>query len=217
MKPGAFPLNKLIFQFRKYQLAMGYAVVNNFTQAFVKTKPADVSDAEWAEHKKISRRTFFGLMMTHGAAAGSLGLPGTALALAAANLAKGLFGDDDEPFDAEAAYRNFLVDAFGGLTGDPELARKMGEVVSRGVLRAPGIRDLLPGDISQRVGLGDLFSPVRLRKSDNEGRDKWNEILAALWGPAGTVAGDMAEATRYFSRATSPRGLSCRCPRPPAT
>lgn len=213
MRPGSFPLAKVIFQFRKYQLAMGYAVVNNFTQGFLKAKPADMTDAEWREHKQLAKRTFFGLMLTHGAAAGTLGLPGAAMVIVAANAMKDMFGDDDEPWDAEAAYRNFLVDVFGGLTDDPELARKMGEIVSRGAFRAPGVRDVLPGDISQRVGLGDLFSPVRLSKSDNQGRDQWNEIAAAMWGPAGSIIGSMFEATRYFSQGDVAKGVELSLPK----
>jgi len=204
MRPGAFPLSKVMFQFRKYQLAMGYAVVNNFAQAIKSADP---------EEKRLAKRTLLGLLMSHGMAAGTLGLPGAALAVLAANMMHDLFGDDDDPWEAQAAYRNFLADVFGGLTDDPELGKQVGEMVARGALRAPGVRDLLPGDISGRVGLGDLFTPVRTRKSDAEGRARWNEILAAMWGPVGTVAGDMFEATRYFGQGDFAKGVELSLPK----
>lgn len=204
MRPGSFPMAKVLFQFRKYQLAMGYAVVNNFAQAIKSADP---------EERRLARRTFAGLLMTHGLAAGSLGLPGVALAMGAANLLNGLFGDDDEPWEAQAAYRNFLVDVLGGLTGDEELAKQMGEVVARGALRAPGVRDVLPGDISGRVGLGDVLTPVRMQKSDAEGRAWWANLVVAALGPTASIGGNMAEAVRFWGQGDVAKGLEQALPK----
>jgi hypothetical protein len=204
MRPSVFPLSKVMFQFKKYQVAMGYAVINNAYQMLKNTDP---------QERRIARRTFFGLLATHGLMAGSLGLPGAGAAIFAANMVANLFGDEDEPWDAEAAYRTFLVDAMSGFTDDPQLRRQLGEMVSRGVLRAPVVRDTLAGDVSQRVGLGDLFSPVRLRQGDNTGRDKWNEIMASLFGPASSIGGDYFEAVRYFQANQPAKGVEMMMPK----
>jgi hypothetical protein len=204
MRPNVFPLAKVMFQFKKYQIAMGYAVVNNAYQMLKNADP---------QERRIARRTFFGLLATHGIMAGSLGLPGAGAAIFMANLVGNMFGDEDEPWDAEAAYRTFLVDAMAGFTDDPQLRRQLGEMVARGGLRAPGVRDAMPGDISQRVGLGDLFSPVRLRQGDNTGRDKWNEIMASLFGPASSIGGDYFEAARYFQANQPSKGFEMMMPK----
>jgi hypothetical protein len=73
------------------------------------------------------------------ALAGTLGLP---FATVAAGVIDKLLGDDDDPFDAAATWRNFLADVLG---------KDMGEVVARGLPRALGF------DVSARAGEQNLL------------------------------------------------------------
>lgn len=116
--------------------------------------------------RKEARKVFAGLITMHAAAAGVLGLPlvGPLLAVASA-----LGGDDDEPWDAEAALRNMMAEAFGP---------KVSEVLAKGFSR------LTPWDISGRVGLNNLIFPdVR---EGLEGQ-RWAETFAT--GMLGPVIG----------------------------
>lgn len=96
-----------------------------------------MSAAERAE----ARKTLAGLLAMHAAAAGALGLPLVSTLLAAASM---IGGDDDDPWDAEAAMKNMLADAFGA---------KAAEVMAHGLSR------LTPWDISGRVALDRLILP----------------------------------------------------------
>ena len=94
---------------------------------------------------------------THLAMAGTLGVPlaGT-VAFAAKAVAAALGGDDDELFDPNVAWRNCLADNLGN---------------DIGLLVAKGLPAYAGADLSKRMGLGDVASPVPFlqHRADDDG------------------------------------------------
>lgn len=122
--------------------------------------------------EKAEARRFLG---AHLAAmtvlAGSLGLPGASIV---AMVAEQLLGDDDEPYDAKAAWRNFLADMFG---------KDVGEVLARGLPRAIGV------DISARAGAADVIPFTKLLTDKRSWQDALEGWAAdSLGSPFGMLS-----------------------------
>lgn len=162
---GSKAIAKLMFQFRKYQQGMIYLVVKNFYDAMKGASP---------EERSIAKKTLLGLFGTTGLMAGSLGLPFFGSLTALATLIGSGFDDDDEPFDAEVELRNWLTDMFGK---------------DAALVLAKGLPTLVNIDLSKRVGLGDLGSPLPFMRQGKTGSEQAGNFLAAAAGPAvGTIA-----------------------------
>lgn len=189
MTPGFSRLSKLIFALKQYQQHMIYSLVRNFHQSFKGATP---------EERKVARRTLYGLFVMHGLAAGAMGLPFAAIPFAAANMLKEAFGDDDEPFDSEVAFRNFLADAVG-LT--------WGEMIARGPLGRG-----LGANISSRTSLSDLGLLWRWTDG-SEGRSAWNEMVAGIMGPAFAIPGGVFEGVKHWSNGNYMRGWESMSPK----
>lgn len=143
---------KVVFLFKQYSQNILYALGRNAYLAFKGDKEA--------------RKVLAGLLVSHATASGILGLPFVSALLAVASM---LGSDDDDPWDAEAALRNMLADAFGA---------KAGEVLAKGFSR------LTPLDVSGRLGLNQLIFPDI--QDGLEGK-KWAESLVV--GSTGAVVG----------------------------
>lgn len=129
-----------------------------------------------AKGDKQAMKTLAGMLALHGTFAGVLGLP---LATTLLGFASALGGDDDEPWDAEIALRNYLAELLGDGAS---------EVISKGLPRALGI------DLSSRVGLDSLILP-RMQEG-LEGQRAGESFTAAMTGP---VAGIGVNAIAGFS------------------
>lgn len=165
---GSKPLAKMIFQFRKYQQGMLYLIAKNISDALPGSKAT-------AEDRRIARRTLAGLYMTTGLMAGTTGMPlmGTVGVAGIANLIASAFGDDDEPFDFEIEYRNFLADWLG---------KDMALLVAKGIPAALG------ADLSKRVGMGDIANPIPFVQRGQTGQSTVANVLYAAGGaPIGMV------------------------------
>ena len=73
--------------------------------------------------------------------------------------------DDDEPFDPVVEYRNFLTDMFG-----PEMAAVL----------AKGLPTLMNVDLSKRVGMGDIGTPLPFMRQGRTGTEAVNNTLVRL-------------------------------------
>ena len=190
LKPGMFPMQRTIMLFRSYQHMMGELLVRSFKDAkFMQDPPENLSKVEkdaWFANRAIARRTLYGLIAQHAAAAGTLGIPGISSVLALA----GWLGMDDDDEKLETKYRKFLADVTNPAVG---------EVIAKGLFRAPGI-DRLIGDVSSRVGLQDVFNPIRVFDGGAEGRDKVAAFALAAMGPGAGVVANWAEAMKAYDR-----------------
>lgn len=163
---GSKPIAKLVFQFRKYQQGLLYLVTKNIADALPN------SNATKAE-RRIARRTIAGLYITTGVMAGTTGMPlmGTVGVAGIANLLMNAFGDDDEPWDFDTEYRNFLADWLGH---------------DMGLLVAKGVPAYLGADLSQRVGMAEVANPLPFVQRGNTGASTIaNTMYAAGGAPIG--------------------------------
>ncbi|MCU7372869.1 PLxRFG domain-containing protein [Paucibacter sp. O1-1] len=148
---------RVILLFQQFAQNALFTIGRAAYQATKGLSPAERSEA---------RKALAGIMVTHAAAAGGLGLPFVSTILAIASM---LGSTDDEPWDAEIALRNTLADTFG---------QEAGEIMARGISRAT------PWDISGRVALNQLILP-----DVQEGLEGQRLAESALFAAAGPVAG----------------------------
>lgn len=184
---GSKPLAKMIFQFRKYQQGMLYLIAKNISDALPNSKATK-------EDRRIARRTIAGLYMTTGLMAGTTGMPlmGTVGLAGVANLIAAAFGDDDEPWDFETEYRNFLADWLG---------KDMALLVAKGVPAALG------ADLSKRVGMGDIANPIPFVQRGQTGQSTVANVLYAAGGAPIGMAGTMYDGIVAMANGDVMKGL----------
>lgn len=155
-------VQKVLFMFRQYSLNMTWFLWRNLYNAIKDESPQVRRDAQ---------RKLAGVMGMTTLFAGTLGLPMVSVAFGVANAAAAAFSDDEEPWDSEIAFRNFLADNLG-----PDTARL---ITGGAVESATGI------EISSRVSLNELWyrSPDR----ELEGAGAWAHVLETIAGPVGGI------------------------------
>ena len=174
---------KVLLLFKQYGQNMVYTLARNAQQA-IKGESPDV--------RAQARKALGGLLATHAAAAGVLGLPMVTTLLAAASM---IGGDDDEPWDAKVALQNMLADTLG---------QKPAEVLAHGLSR------LTPWDISGRVGLDKLIFP------DVQEGLEWQRLgeaaMAAALGPVAGIGINVLKGLQDMSQGQYARGLEAMMP-----
>ncbi|MFZ1573972.1 MAG: PLxRFG domain-containing protein, partial [Chromatiaceae bacterium] len=126
---------------------------------------------ESKEVRQEARTKFTGMMGMTALFAGVAGLPiGGVFVMA--NALQALFGDDDEPWDAEIEFRNWLAATFP----DP-----VAGMIDRGaVTRLSGL------DFASRVSIRDLL--WRAPDRDLDGKGLYQHVVEQLLGPIGGLA-----------------------------
>jgi hypothetical protein len=119
---------------------------------------------EAAGGSKEARKALIGMFAMTGAMAGTMGLPFANVVFAVMDK---LFGDEDEPFDAKAEYRNALANTFG---------KGVAEVIARGGPRALGVN-------MSRVGMEDLLPFTRLLGDKREMKEVIQARGIEMMGP----------------------------------
>lgn len=158
----AGPITPLLTQFMSYSIQMTEKLYSEVLGSFAKPRPGESAEATKAR-KAESRRFLMGHLTAVTALAGSLGLPFATVFAAVIERLVDQFDDDDDPFDATAAYRGFLANVLG---------KDFAEVVSRGLPRA------LDFDISARAGEQNLL-PFSEFLAD---RRPWKEAVESSAG-----------------------------------
>lgn len=174
---------KVLLLFKQYGQNMVYTLARNAQQAIKGESP---------EVRAQARKALGGLLATHAAAAGVLGLPMVTTLLAAASM---IGGDDDEPWDAKVALQNMLADTFG---------QKPAEVLAHGLSR------LTPWDISGRVGLDKLIFPDV--QEGLEGQRLWESAATQALGPVGGIFGGVLKGLDLISDGHYKLGLEAMLP-----
>lgn len=168
MKRNAFAGSKIVMQFKKYAVHMMQSLTWQLHQA---TKGLT------KEERTEARRILSGIFTTHMLMAGSLGLPIAAPIFAVAQMVAWIWPDDDEP-DPEVAYKNFLADMIG---------KDAADAFVRGLPAALG------ADMSKRLGLGNVFSPVPFVRSDKQGKEQFDAMVLAYLGPSMSTGGRLVD------------------------
>ena len=126
---------------------------------------------ESKEVRQEARTKFAGMVGMTALFAGASGLP-IGGAFVVANLVQALFGDDDEPWDAEVEWRNMLREVF---------PRDVADIIDRGA-----VNKLTGMDFASRVSIADLI--YRAPDRDLDGAGMFQHVVEQLMGPVGGIA-----------------------------
>lgn len=161
----ATPVAAAFMQYTMQLIQKLYREVNSAFMDVAKT-PAE---------KKEARRFLGAHLAAVTALAGTMGMPLASVFAIATNKMVDILGDDDEPFDAKIAYRNFLADMMG-----PEVAN----VIARGLPQAMGF------DVSARAGEADLLPFSRFMADRRSWKDAAKDLaLDTAGSPVSMVLG----------------------------
>jgi hypothetical protein len=176
-------VSRVLLLFKQYGQNMIYTLSRSAYQSLKGATPVERAEA---------RKVLGGLLASHAAAAGVLGLPLVSTLLAAASMPG---SDDDEPWDAKVALQNMLADAFG---------QKPAEVLAHGLSR------LTPWDVSGRIGLDRLILPDI--QEGLEGQRLGESAMAAALGPVAGIGINMLKGSQLISEGHFKLGLEAMLP-----
>jgi len=155
------------------------------------------ADSANPEERAAAQRWLKTHLAVMGVLAGGLGMPFVAIVAGVIDRLADLLGDDEEPFNVRANFRNFLADTFG---------EDVGEVLARGLPRAVGF------DISSRVGAAEIV-PFSQLISD---RRPFSEAITAqterAFGSALGIASDGWTGVGHILRGDILEGLRTGAP-----
>lgn len=174
---------KVLLLFKQFGQNMLYTLARQTYQSI-----KGETDAE----KKEARRAISAILAMHATFAGALGLPGVWFIMA---IASAWGGDDDEPWDAEIALRNYLAEAF-----NPTISN----LLMKGAPRGVGI------DVSSRVGINNLLLPDV--QEGLEGK-RWAEsAMAGALGPVAGMGTNLIKGSQEISEGHNLRGIETMLP-----
>lgn len=147
--------------------------------------------AEEKERAKTAIKTFLYITGSHMAVAGTIGglFEPIKWAIGLALWMLSGLDDDDEYFDPEVAYRNFLAETFG---------EKGGQIIAKGLPAAFGM------DLSTRINLNRLMffnSPVQ-----GEGREMAYSLVDTIGGPLWAMTTNILEGAKNLAEGDVIRG-----------
>ena len=152
------------------------------------------------ETKEVRRSALKEFIGVTGMSAALAGVHGTVIGGLVFGLANLFGGDDDEPYDAELEFNNWLKENFGETAG---------------AAASYGLPTLLGTNLSKRIGMGDLYGTQSEPPSNLHGAG-----LAAWWagnliGPSFSVAQSWVKGyDQMFNKGNYMRGLEEALPKP---
>jgi N12 class adenine-specific DNA methylase len=176
---------KVAFIFRQHSVNMTYRLWRDFHQMF---------KGESKEVRSQARKQFSGIIGMTGLFAGATGMPLYSLL---GNMVEILFDDEDEPWEFNTEFRNFLAEHLG---------------VDGGRIAANGLVDYLTGaTVSGRVGMNNLW--IRDSNRDMDGKET---VLHYAESALGAVFGLTISAGRgldYMQQGQVYRGIEAMLPK----
>lgn len=158
----AGPITPLLTQFMSYSVQVTEKLYSEAADAIGRPRAGETPE-QTKVRAAAARRFLAGHLTAVTALAGTLGLPFAAVFASVLGRTVDALDDDDEPFDATAAWRGFLASVLG---------KDVAEVVARGLPRAIGL------DISARAGEQNLL-PFTELLTDRRG---WREAIESNAG-----------------------------------
>lgn len=226
MRPRYFmnPVMALPLKFKRYMITAFYSMYRNFTFGFVEPfktaeikqlrrvlesdkQPPDVIDQKIKEAEEFraeiateGRKALLGTLAVTGLFTGAVGMPLYNLLMPSL---VGMFttdDDDDEFFDFDNWFRNYMEVEFGGYLGgllaqlgmDEKKAKKAGEKIGESLAVGP-ITVLTGGSFTERTSLDFkslMFRDIRYKPTT---REQLLEVLVQALGPAAGLATNYAD------------------------
>lgn len=175
---------KVLLLFKQFGQNMVYTLARQTYQSI---------KGETEAERKEARKSLGAILAMHATFAGTLGLPMVGMLL---SVASWMGGDDDEPWDAEVALRNYLAEAFG-----PTISN----LLMKGAPRA-----LTPIDLSGRVGINNMLLPDV--QEGLEGK-RWAEsAMAGALGPVAGIGTNLVKGGQYITEGQTLRGIETMLP-----
>ncbi|WP_447294866.1 PLxRFG domain-containing protein [Acinetobacter baumannii] len=174
---------KVLLLFKQFGQNMLYTLARQTYQSI---------KGETEAERKEARKSLGAILAMHATFAGALGLPMVGMLL---SVASWMGGDDDEPWDAEVALRNYLAEAFS-----PTISNMLMKGAPRGI----GV------DISSRVGINNLLLPDV--QEGLEGKKWWDSAASAALGPIGGIGANIAKGAQEISEGHNLRGVESMLP-----
>lgn len=174
---------KVLLLFKQFGQNMLYTLARQTYQSI---------KGETEAERKEARKSLGAILAMHATFAGALGLPMVGMLL---SVASWMGGDDDDPWDAEVALRNYLAEAFG-----PTISNMLMKGAPRGI----GV------DISSRVGINNLLLPDV--QEGLEGKKWWDSAASAALGPIGGIGANIAKGAQEISEGHNLRGVESMLP-----
>jgi N12 class adenine-specific DNA methylase len=119
-----------------------------------------------------------------------------------AAFANGLMAGDDEPWDWQYELGEWLRQLSKGATG----SEKMGELADKGLVRLLGV------DVSQRIGMQDLWFKAP-RDTDGNGKLDYSEAVLPYAGAVIGQAGNLYQGVQQMSEGNVGRGVETMLPK----
>lgn len=175
---------KVLLLFKQFGQNMVYTLARQTYQSI---------KGETEAERKEARKSLGAILAMHATFAGTLGLPMVGMLL---TVASWMGGDDDEPWDAEVALRNYLAEAFG---------QTISTLLMKGAPRA-----LTPIDLSGRVGINNMLLPDV--QEGLEGK-RWAEsAMAGALGPVAGIGTNLVKGGQDITEGQTLRGIETMLP-----
>lgn len=178
-------LAKVALLFRQHSVNMTYRLWRDFHQMF---------KGESKEIRAQAKKQFSGIIGMTAIFAGAMGMPLFSLT---GNLLEILFDDEDEPWNFDTEFRNFLADHLGA---------------GGGKIAAHGLVDYLTGaTVSSRVGMNNLW--LRESNREMEGRDAVQHYAEQVLGPVFGLALSAGTGMDLMQKGQVERGIEAMLPK----
>lgn len=175
---------KVLLLFKQFGQNMVYTLARQTYQSI---------KGETEAERKEARKSLAAILAMHATFAGTLGLPMVGMLL---SVASWMGGDDDDPWDAEVALRNYLAEAFG-----PTIST----LLMKGAPRA-----FTPFDMSGRVGINNMLLPDV--QEGLEGK-RWAEsAMASALGPVAGIGTNLVKGGQDITEGQTLRGIETMLP-----
>lgn len=178
---------KVLLMFKQYALNTTWHLGRMVWQA---TRNAD------PETKRTARRNLTGILGMSALFSGALGLPMASVVMGVLNAIAASFGDEDEPWEAEAELREFLV-------------AMLGEDAAQILLTGP-VNAATGADIASRVSMSQLW--FRDADRELEGRGLYYNLLEQAAGPMGGALKNVITGKALIDEGQTWRGVETMLP-----
>ena len=179
-------LPKIITQYRKYQIMMGWVYAKAARAAFGK--------GSTLEERWVGGRTLGYLIGQAAVFSGVRGLPGMAL-IAPVYFAMFGEGEDDEPQDVERSIRDHIQD------------EKLATLISRGLPSMLGV------DMTTKIGQENIFSPFPYVDFGMTQEALKDAVFGMVLGPTGSTLSNFVRSVEYANEGNAWRSVEYAIPK----
>lgn len=179
---------RVVFLFRNYSLNMTYRLARDFRDGYMRNENVDI------EVRNEAALRLTGILGSTFMFAGLSGMP---LAFALHSILDSMMGDDDDPYDSQAAFRAHLTELYG---------EHFATFITHGAWDT-----LTQTTLSTRASLNNLW--IREIPDQLSGKQLGQHLAVEALGPLAGIAMNAAEGISTWNEGYSQRGLEKLVPK----